>query len=141
MNRKHNPMVSLAALLLLATILVWICAGCSPALTEGEVYEKVFEPAETFVQIVPIVISNGKTYTTVCVPYTYHFPDRWVIKIREPQADGSYLTEKFYVTKEVYDATPIGSQFVYDESRDLLEEPYTKEEADTETTQEVAGRG
>ena len=28
MNRKHNPMVSLAALVLLATILVWICAGC-----------------------------------------------------------------------------------------------------------------
>ena len=28
MNRKHNPMLSLAALLLLATILVWICAGC-----------------------------------------------------------------------------------------------------------------
>lgn len=31
MNRKHNPMVSLAALLLLATILVWICAGCTDA--------------------------------------------------------------------------------------------------------------
>lgn len=28
MNRKHNPLVSLAALVLLATILVWICAGC-----------------------------------------------------------------------------------------------------------------
>ena len=28
MKRKHNPMLSLAALLLLATILVWICAGC-----------------------------------------------------------------------------------------------------------------
>lgn len=34
MNRKHNPLLSLAALLLLATILVWICAGCTEAAAE-----------------------------------------------------------------------------------------------------------
>lgn len=29
MNRKHNPLVSLAALLLLVTILVLACTGCT----------------------------------------------------------------------------------------------------------------
>ena len=28
MNRKNNPWISLIALLLLATILTWICSGC-----------------------------------------------------------------------------------------------------------------
>lgn len=39
MNRKHNPWVALVALILLVTILVWICAGCtvcSAATTEIE---------------------------------------------------------------------------------------------------------
>ena len=35
MRRKHNPMVALVALILLATILVWICAGCSLAVLYG----------------------------------------------------------------------------------------------------------
>lgn len=36
MNRKHNPMVSLAALVLLAVVLVMACAGCTAeALTGG----------------------------------------------------------------------------------------------------------
>lgn len=36
MNRKHNPMVALVALILLATILVWICAGCSDEIAPAE---------------------------------------------------------------------------------------------------------
>lgn len=37
MNRKHNPWVSLTALLLLAVILVMACTGCRAA--EGEAQE------------------------------------------------------------------------------------------------------
>lgn len=29
MSRKHNPLVALLALLLLALIVTWICTGCS----------------------------------------------------------------------------------------------------------------
>lgn len=36
MNRKHNPMLSLAALILLATILVLICAGCGSEQAQAE---------------------------------------------------------------------------------------------------------
>lgn len=36
MRRKHNPMVSLVALILLATILVWICAGCGNEIAPAE---------------------------------------------------------------------------------------------------------
>lgn len=36
MNRKHNPWVALVALILLATILVMACTGCSAATAEAE---------------------------------------------------------------------------------------------------------
>ena len=46
MNRKHNPMLSLVALLLAALILVLICAGCGvpTAAAENET-----EPAARFI--------------------------------------------------------------------------------------------
>lgn len=34
MKRKHNPLVSLAALLLLVTLLVVVCTGCGATKTE-----------------------------------------------------------------------------------------------------------
>lgn len=36
MNRKHNPWVSLVALLLLVTLLVFICTGCGVTQAEAE---------------------------------------------------------------------------------------------------------
>ena len=35
MCRKHNPLVALLALLLLALILTWICGGCSSVTAEA----------------------------------------------------------------------------------------------------------
>ena len=45
MNRKHNPMVSLAALVLLAMILAPVCIGCAP--TESTETPAPMEPTET----------------------------------------------------------------------------------------------
>ena len=36
MNRKHNPWVSLVALLLLVTLLVTVCTGCGATEAEAE---------------------------------------------------------------------------------------------------------
>lgn len=44
MNRKHNPMLSLAALVLLAMILL-VCTGCAPA--ESTETPEPMEPTET----------------------------------------------------------------------------------------------
>jgi hypothetical protein len=44
MNRKHNPFVSLAALLLAAVILALTCTGCN---SEAEATERNDRPAVT----------------------------------------------------------------------------------------------
>ena len=112
--------------LLIVPILI-ISFGCSHKLTEGEVYEKEFKKATTQIRLIPIVTSNGKYTTTRLIPYTYYYPDRWIIRIREPNGDGTYTTDEYYTTKEVYDSVNIGDTFSYDPDRDIENEPYTRE--------------
>ena len=45
MNRKHNPWVALAALILLVTILVMTCAGCNTAAAVETVPRFTCKPA------------------------------------------------------------------------------------------------
>lgn len=113
-------------LFLTFALLISLCA-CGHKLTEGEVYDKEFKEARTLVMMIPIVHSNGKTTTTHIIPYMYYYPDRWIIRIREPNGDGTYLTDEYYTTKEVYDSVNIGDTFSYDPDRDFENEPYTRE--------------
>ena len=112
---------------LICILLVVSLCGCSNTITEGEVYEKEYREAHTQVMILPLIISNGKTTSTIMVPYFVHYPDRYVIFIKAYQ-DKEWKTEDFYVSKEVYDSIKIRDMFLYDVERgDLQDEPYTKE--------------
>ena len=112
---------------LICLLLVVSLCGCSSVIIEGEVYEKEYREAYTQVMVLPLVISNGKTTSTIMIPYFVHYPDRYVIFIKAYQ-DEEWKTEDFYVSKEVYDSIKIGDMFLYDEERgDLQDEPYTKE--------------
>lgn len=113
-------------LFLTFALLISLCA-CGNKLTEGEVYGKEFKEARTQVMMIPIVYSNGKTTTTRIIPYMYYYPDRWIIRIREPNGDGTYMTDEYYTTKEIYDSVNIGDTFSYDPDRDFENEPYTRE--------------
>lgn len=112
---------------LICILLVVSLCGCSNAITESEVYEKEYREAHTQVIVFPLIISNGKTSSTIMIPYFVHYPDRYVIFIKAYQ-DEEWKTEDFYVSKEVYDSINVGDMFLYDEERgDLQDEPYTKE--------------
>ena len=111
--------------------LLFSLCGCSNVITEGEVYEKEYREGYTTVMMLPSIIFNGKTTTTIMIPYIVHYPDRYVIFIKAYQ-DEEWKTEDFYVSKEVYDSIKIGDMFFYDKERgDLQDEPYTKERCDT----------
>ncbi|HIX99857.1 MAG TPA: hypothetical protein H9974_10125, partial [Candidatus Dorea intestinigallinarum] len=76
---KVKRAIKIAALFLVSTLFL---SGCSEKITEGEIYEKEYKPEKTSIVTVPIVHTNGKsTYTTI-IPVTYHYPDRWCIRIR-----------------------------------------------------------
>lgn len=122
--------IILGVVLVGGTIWALIIFFKPPKITEGEVYEKEFIPAYNQMMIIPIVISNGKTTTTMMIPYMYYYPDSWVIKIKDFQ-DNKWVTEDFYVSEEIYNAVTIGSEFKYQPDRgDLNDQPYTREEVE-----------
>lgn len=107
--------------------------SCSSKITQGEVYKKNFRPAYSTVRLIPIVHTNGKTSFTTFMPFTYHYPGRWEINIRQLNDNGETLTATYWVSKDVFNTVKIGDEFVYDENRDFSEEPYTREEGDYNT--------
>ena len=120
MNKKCK------SLLLVCCLFLFLC-GCAPEITEGEIYKREYREARTVVQLLPLVTSNGKTTTTVLVPWMVHYPERYVVHIKSFIND-EWQTEDFYVSREVYDSVKIGDMFCYDSERgDLNNEPYTKE--------------
>jgi len=113
------------AITIVAAILALI--ACAPQISEGDVYGKEFKPEHTQFMMMPITINNGKTTTTVMMPYTLHYPDRWVIYIKAyDEEKQEWVYEEFYVSEEVYNSVNIGSYFVFDDGMGTREEPYTK---------------
>lgn len=114
-------------LIVLCVFMMFSFYGCCNQITEGEIYKKEYREEHNTVMMLPLVRSNGKTTSTVFVPYFIHYPERYVIYIRAYQNE-EWVTEDFYVSKEVYNTVNIGDMFLYDEDRgDLKDEPYTKE--------------
>ncbi len=123
-----------ALLIILCLLMIVSLCGCSDKITEGEVYKKEYKEAYTTVMTYPMIISTGKTMTTIIVPYTVYYPERYVIRIKA-FVDDEWVKEDFYVSKEVYDAINIGDMFEYSSERgDLADEPYTKERIENDGT-------
>lgn len=61
MNRKHNPWVSLVALLLLVTLLVTVCTGCTEAEAEEEPDRFTVESAQYGIGIDLLIIRDNET--------------------------------------------------------------------------------
>jgi hypothetical protein len=126
-DKRGKEMKRVICLVLIFLICLVALCSCGNKITEGEVYEKEYREAFTTVMVLPLVIYNGKSTTTIMVPYVVHYPDRYVIHIKYFQGE-EWVTEDFYVSKDVYDDINVGDMFEYDEERgDLQDEPYTKE--------------
>lgn len=117
-------------------VLIVSLAACGGKIKQGEVIEKTFTPAHTETRLIPMYISNGKTGHMVLIPFVYHYADKWEITIQrydKNKEEMRYIT--YRVTKEVYDSTSIGTEFVY--SKDYTPEApeYTRERVDKGGTQ------
>ena len=57
-------------------VFVLFLSACSPKITSGEVYDKEYRDDFVTVSVYPVVTYNGKTSTTIMVPYTVYYPER-----------------------------------------------------------------
>ena len=105
------------------TLTCIMLSGCG-SITEGEIYDKEFIEERSWIQIFPLVHTDGKTTSITMIPFYMHHPDEWVIRIKS--LDGKH-TASYYVTEEVYEECEIGMMFEYEKERgDLKEEPLEK---------------
>lgn len=105
-------------------MLACFLSGCGKKITEGEIYSKEFREEDTWLQMVPLVNTNGETVDISYIPIVHHHPDEYVISIRDLESD---KTADYYVESEVYDECEIGMMFKYEPERgDLDEEPIEK---------------
>lgn len=125
MKRFKN--ILLVGVLLLALLL----CSCGSEITEGEIYEKEFKPKETQTIVIPMVVSTGNTVVTSVIPVIRHYPDRYIVRIRQyNEEENTFLYNEYYIDAESYNKVNIGDWFIYDEAFCLENEPYTQEKAE-----------
>lgn len=91
-------------------LLIVILSGCGNQITSGKVYKKRYVPAHEETNTTPIVISTGKTITTVLIPRTERIPDKWYITIRSetPNEDGKFEESMYSVSEETFNRYEVG---------------------------------
>lgn len=105
-------------------LMILTLSGCAEPLKEGEVYRKQFVAAHTDHVYMPIVHTVGKLTYTQLVPIDDDYPDEWIIFIRQYNEDNdSFITQKVYVTEEVYNSIDKNDYYVFDEKTASLYEP------------------
>jgi hypothetical protein len=125
-TRREKGMKYVLVFTILCLLLMVV--GCGEKLESGEVYEREFREAYTQMVIIPMIVSTGNSTTTMMIPYFFHYPDRWVIKIRQwDYTKGEYITATYFVTEEVYDNHDIGDYYNFDPKTATKEEPVVKE--------------
>lgn len=108
-------------------VMVFALVGCND-LTEGEVYEKEFKPAESKPVTMTTMVWTGKVAVPIIHTYIRHYPDRYIVRISVYDHDShEIIRDEYYVSKECYDSINIGDWFVYDKDAHLDSEPYTQE--------------
>ncbi len=113
MEKRFNLMlgnnIERKNLILILTILYCMIflTSCSNKLKEGDIIEKWYEPENTYVTFIPLLISSGKSATTIIVPYLVTDYEDWCIKIKGRHR-GKEIVETFYVSQNQYEHLSIG---------------------------------
>lgn len=91
-------------------IFLFICLiliSCNK-LEEGTIIEKKYEPARTYVMLMPMIIFTGKSTTTIMIPYVIYDNEDFIIKVKGYDNEGKYREENFYISKIEYDKLNVG---------------------------------
>jgi hypothetical protein len=99
------------------TALIVICilglSYCSDSIKEGEITKKWYEPESTIMMLMPITISNGKSFSTMMVPMWIHDDEDFVIQITAyNEKKEKFQTKTLYLTEELYNSIFVGDYFV-----------------------------
>ena len=85
--------------------------SCGTPQHAGTIIEKWYEPREENLVLLPICMANGKSVTTVLVPYLVTDNEDFCIKIKEMTKKGKERSHVIYLNKDTYDTISIGQYY------------------------------
>jgi hypothetical protein len=95
---------------LLVGAFVVCVAGCRKDITEGEIVAKRHEPENSWVQMIPMQVYNGRSYATTYI-YVHHYDDEdWVVTF-EAEQNGKRHRREVYVPEDLYSRCVVGEWF------------------------------
>lgn len=98
-----------------------------PTITEGVVTKLEYFPEDSSVIMMPMVISTGKTTTTVMTPTYVHHPESFRVVIKNGKE-----TEDFYVDKKTYKQLKVGVRYRADDDAENTRPENTRDATDAE---------
>ena len=123
-----NKLKSITRYVLYMVLGCVILLGCNH-LEEGTVVNKHYEPMEKNLIIMPLVTSNGKTTTTIMMPYLVTDNEDYVLHIKGIHK-GEEVTEKVYTSKGCYESMKNGDKWVKTQYCSFSDNNNTKERRD-----------
>ena len=110
----------------LYTVLACVLLISCNHLEEGIVVGRHYEPTEQNMVIMPLIMSNGKTTTTMMIPYFVTDYEDYVLHIKGVYK-GEEVIEQVYVTKDCYERLQNGGTWYKDDSCSFSDDNNTKE--------------
>lgn len=98
-----------------------------PTITEGVVTKLEYFPEDSSVIMMPMVISTGKTTTTVMTPTYVHHPESFRVVIK----NGKEI-EDFYVDKKTYEQLKVGVRYRAEDDAENTRPENTRDATDAE---------
>jgi len=90
-------------------------SGCGDKIHEGLIYEKQFSPAESIVVMIPESHVIGNVRTTTLRQHWFHYPDRWCVKIENPESE-KVQRATWWIDQKTFNEVQIGEWFIASES-------------------------
>jgi len=114
---------------LISLLIICISLTSCNHLEKGEVIGRHYEPTTQDMLILPLVISTGKTTTTMMIPYYVTDYEDYVLHIKGVHK-GKEIIERVYVTKECYNNLKDGAKWYKDDTCSFSDDNNTKERRD-----------
>jgi hypothetical protein len=96
-------------------IICFLVLGCGDQIEKGNIINKEFIPAHSYMTMQPIINSNGEITSITYIPITHFISDRYIITIEGYNKNDKKVQQQLYVNKNIYDSYSIGQYYSGDD--------------------------
>lgn len=93
------------------------CSACTPQLEKGTIVNKSYEPENTFISLMPIMIGCGKNcFTTMMIPYSVYDDEDFILTVKGVTDEGKEITELWYVNEKIFNNSEMFQEISFSNS-------------------------